>query len=79
MVVKKAATAKKTPVKGPAKIAAKKRVSKGESIVCEVCGLSVVVEQVGDIVVSRGSVLLCCGKPMKQKAGKARVAATKLR
>lgn len=75
MAVKKAATAKKTPVKSPAKTTSKKRVSKGESVVCEVCGLSVVVEQVGDLVVSRESVLLCCGKPMKQKAVKAKAVA----
>ena len=46
----------------------KKKVSKGESLACEVCGLSVVVEEVGGIAVGEASTLLCCGKPMK-KAG----------
>jgi len=40
---------------------------------CEVCGLSVMVEEVGGIAVAEESVLLCCGKPMKAKAGKAKV------
>lgn len=42
-----------------------KRVRKGESMLCEVCGLSVVVEEVGGIEVSEETTLLCCGKPMK--------------
>jgi hypothetical protein len=57
-----------------AKATTKKRVSKGESMACEVCGLSVVVEEVGGIAVAEESVLLCCGKPMKAKASKAKVA-----
>ena len=67
-----AETAKKAPVKSAAKPTSKKRVSKGTSLECEVCGLAVVVEQVGDLVVSRESVLLCCSKPMKKKAAKAK-------
>ena len=54
-----------------AKTGTKKRVSKGESLVCGVCGLSVVVEEVGGVAVSEENVLLCCGKPMKSKAAKA--------
>ena len=57
--VKKAAEAKKTPVK--------KKVTRGQSLACEVCGLSVTVEEIGDQVVGTESVLLCCGKPMKDK------------
>jgi hypothetical protein len=53
------------------KATTKKRVSKGDAMVCEVCGLSVVVEQVGDIVVREDNVLLCCNKPMKKRASKA--------
>ncbi len=79
MVVKKAAV-KKTPVKASAtttkkasaKPAVKKKVNKGQSLICEVCGLSVVVEQVGDLVVSHEDVLLCCRKQMKPKAAKAK-------
>ena len=58
----KAGTAKKATA---AKTAPKKRVNKGESVVCEVCGLSVVVEEVGGVAVSEETTLLCCGKPMK--------------
>ncbi|MDO8716253.1 MAG: hypothetical protein Q7J73_05540, partial [Dehalococcoidales bacterium] len=72
-----ATTAKKTSVKASAKPTVKKKVSKGQSLICEVCGLSVVVEQVGDLVFSHADVLLCCRKPMKQKVRKAKVAAKK--
>ena len=64
MVVKKVA-AKKASIKSTPKTASKKTVSRGESLVCEVCGLSVMVEQVGDIVIRQDDILLCCGKPMK--------------
>ena len=49
---------------------AKRKINKGDSLVCEVCGLSVVVEEVSGIAVAEESVLLCCGKPMKEKASK---------
>ena len=81
MAVKKATTVKKAPVKtkvkASAKPVAKKRVSKGASMVCEVCGLAVVVEQVGDLVLSQESLLLCCDEPMKQKASKAKATTKK--
>jgi hypothetical protein len=57
----------------PKKKTAKKKVNKGDSLVCEVCGLSVVVEEVGGVAVAEESALICCGKPMKEKAGKAKV------
>ncbi|MDO8715640.1 MAG: hypothetical protein Q7J73_02365 [Dehalococcoidales bacterium] len=60
-------------MKGPAKPTSKKKVGKGNSIICKVCSLAVVIEQAGNIVVSQESALLCCGKPMQQKAGKARL------
>jgi hypothetical protein len=44
------------------------RVSKGQSVVCEVCGLSVVVEEVAGVVAREETTLLCCGKPMKARA-----------
>ncbi len=56
--------AKKT---GAVKPGAKKRVGKGESVVCEVCGLSVVVEEVGGLAVSEETTLVCCSKPMKAR------------
>jgi hypothetical protein len=61
MAVKTATTAKK---------AAKRTVNNGDSLTCEVCGLSVVVEEIGGVPVAEETVLLCCGKPMKAKAGK---------
>lgn len=48
----------------------KKRINKGESLVCGVCGLAVVVEEVGDITIIEESPLICCGKPMRSKARK---------
>lgn len=68
----KAGTAKKAST---AKAAPKKRVNKGESVVCEVCGLSVVVEEVGGVAVSEETTLLCCGKPMKTRKAPARAKA----
>lgn len=77
-VVKKAAAATKTPVKKVvAKTPAKKTVGKGESMACGVCGLSVVVEHVGDIAIRKDSVLLCCGKPMARKASAAKAVVKK--
>jgi len=61
MAEKKAATAQK-------KAPAKKGVSKGTPMVCEVCGLSVVVERVGNLAIRREDILLCCSKPMTKKA-----------
>ncbi len=59
MAQKKATEVKK-------RVAAKgKRVAKGDSYVCGVCGLSVIVdEECGCTVVHE---LLCCGEPMKAK------------
>ena len=57
-----------------AKPKAKLRASKGDSLACEVCGLSVVVEEIGNIAIGEVSPILCCGKPMKKKAKKAKAA-----
>jgi len=56
---------KKTTV---AKVPIKKKVTKGQALACEVCGMAVTIEEVGDVVVETDSILLCCGKPMKDKA-----------
>ena len=63
MAVKAASKEKKT---------AKKKISNGDSLVCEVCGMSVIVESIGGIPVAEETALLCCGKPMKAKAVKAK-------
>jgi hypothetical protein len=80
MATKAATPAKKPAAKktaAPAKATANKRVSKGQAMACEVCGLAVVVEEVGGLVISEESTLLCCGKPMKGKAKTAKAAAAK--
>jgi hypothetical protein len=63
MVEKKAA--QKVPAKG--------KMAKGDSYVCQVCGLAVTVDEIcGCVGVCD---IICCGKPMKEK--KAKVKATK--
>ena len=79
---KKAVTAKKVaPAKitaaekkvAPAKkTTAKRKTNKGDSFVCEVCGLSVIVDEYGDVLDAQE--IICCAKPMKQSAGKAKSA-----
>ena len=70
---KKAATAaKKSTVKAPAKATAKKKVAKGDSYVCRVCGLTVTVERVGNVAYYEESPILCCSKPMKAKKPRAK-------
>jgi hypothetical protein len=79
MPAKAKAPAKKAAPKAravSAKPATKRGVAKGEKVECQVCGLAVVVDQIGDIVVEEDNVLLCCGKPMKKTAVK-KVAAKK--
>ena len=78
-MAQKAATQKKA-VKKPAvkaKPAASKKVTKGQALECQVCGLAVVVEQVGDVALAEERVLLCCEKPMKPKASKAKAKTAK--
>ena len=50
------------------KVAAKKKVARGESYACAVCGLVVSVDEVcGCVDVCD---IICCGKPMKEKTVK---------
>ena len=51
--------------KGNCKPAAKKKISKGDAYLCEICGLQVNVDVCGEFLESKG--LSCCGKSMKQK------------
>lgn len=56
---------KESPAK---KASAKRKVAKGESYVCEVCGLAVSVDEAcGCVDVCD---IICCGQPMKQKPEK---------
>jgi hypothetical protein len=60
----KGTTAKKT--------AAKKKVTKGDSYICEVCGLAVTVdEECGCVDVCD---IICCGQPMKERKIKVKAA-----
>lgn len=70
------AAAKKTTApaakKTTTKVASARRASKGDNFVCGTCGLSLIVDEWGDVY---GEELICCGKPMKQKARKAKASA----
>ena len=52
----------------------KRKVKNGDSLICEVCGLSIIVEEVGGMAVAEETTLLCCGKPMREKTSKAKTA-----
>ena len=69
----KKAVARKTvtPAKKTSRATASKS-TKGDNFVCGTCGLSMIVDEWGDIYAEE---LICCGKPMKQKARKAKAAA----
>ena len=77
----KAAPVKKTVSKNkvvPAKksitkAASRKQLNKGDALVCGTCGFSIVVDELGDVIAAEE--IICCGKPMKPKAKKAKVAA----
>ena len=58
------------PAKATKNATVLKRVSKGDTVVCEICGLAVEVIEVGGIAVSHEDVLVCCGKPMKARKKK---------
>ncbi len=66
---KTTATAKKTT----AKTAPRRKASQGDSFVCDTCGLSVIVDEWGDVVGAQE--ILCCGKKMRQRARKAKASA----
>ena len=51
---------------------AKKKVAKGDTYACEVCGLAVTVDEVcGCVDVCD---IICCGEPMKAKKPRAKAA-----
>ncbi len=61
--------AKKAPAAARKQTAARK-ISKGEGLVCEVCGLSVLVDEYNGY--AEETTLVCCGVPMKNRARGAR-------
>jgi len=71
---KKVTPAKKVVAKKPvaAKHAAAAKPRKGQGLVCEVCGMSVVVDEVCGCVETHE--IVCCGTPMKAKTAKPKVA-----
>ncbi len=80
MAVTSKAAKKATPAKAKApakKVASKRGLNKGQAVECEVCGLAVTVDQIGDEVVEEDAVLLCCGKPMKKAKAAAKKAPAK--
>lgn len=60
---KKAAITKAAPKKVTVK-----KPAKGDKLVCEVCGMSIIVDELSDTV--EFDEILCCTKPMKPKASR---------
>ena len=55
----------------PVKAAPKRTTpAKGEKLVCETCGLGIIVDEVSGVVAFEE--LICCGTPMKAKAAPAK-------
>ncbi len=52
--------------------AARKKAAKGDTYACEVCGLSVIVD---DACGCAETEIICCSEPMKEKKVKARAKA----
>jgi hypothetical protein len=69
VVVKKSAAPAKRPT---AKTASRRTYGKGDYLVCGTCGLSVIVDEYGDVVGTEE--LICCGEVMKPKSKKAKAA-----
>jgi ribosome biogenesis protein Tsr3 len=69
MPTKKASTAKKSSA--AKKPRATRKTSKGDNYICEVCGLSVVVDECGWEEVHE---IICCEQPMRRRATRAKAA-----
>jgi hypothetical protein len=67
--IKKKVVARK-PVAAAKKTA--RKTAKSDKLVCETCGLSLIIDEWGDVY---GEELICCGTQMKPKASKAKAAA----
>lgn len=64
MPTKKAATVKAVP--------SKKKATKGDSYVCEVCGFSLIVDE--DCDCAEAHEIICCGKSMSTRKTKVKTA-----
>jgi hypothetical protein len=73
---KTAAQKATSPAKKTAtRTSAKDKLNKGDALTCEVCGLSVVVDECGDVMAAHE--VICCGQAMKPRARRTRAAAKK--
>jgi hypothetical protein len=68
MAVKKTTAAKKAPVKRAAQKTTANKYSKGDTLVCEVCGLEVVVDTACGC--EEEHAIICCEQPMTQRKAK---------
>ncbi len=78
VATKKKAVAKKAAMpakKTTTKTTPRKRATGAEGFVCDTCGLSVIVDEWGDVVGAQE--IICCDKPMRQRARKAKTPAKK--
>jgi hypothetical protein len=50
--------------------APKKKINRGQSLICETCGLAVTVDEIGDLVDVQE--IICCDKPMKPRTSRAK-------
>ncbi len=57
----------------PEKKATKKKMAKGDSYTCEVCGLSVLIDEACDCV--EACDIICCDQPMKERKVKVKASA----
>lgn len=76
MAVKKTTVAKKATAKKTARKTTASKYSKGDTLVCEICGLEVIVDTTCGC--GEACAVICCEQPMTQrkvKASKAKVAA----
>ncbi|MDD5701240.1 MAG: hypothetical protein PHU23_04230 [Dehalococcoidales bacterium] len=71
----KAAAAKTAAAKKPTGRAAARKVSKGDTLTCELCGLQLIVDETGDVLAGRE--VICCGQSMKEKPGRAKASSGK--
>lgn len=76
MAVKKTTVAKKAPVKKTARKTTASKYTKGDTLICGVCGLEVIVDTTCGC--GEACAVICCEQPMtqrKDRASKAKVAA----
>ncbi len=68
LAVRSAAASRRSATKSSAK-----RLNKGDALVCGVCGFSVIVDEMGDVM--EAEEIICCEQPMKQRTSRARASA----